>query len=307
MQYSRVWGNGGTSMRISMRLASLAPAFLAATLFCSISLPAFASGDDKPGSPSTARPDREKKVFTNDDIDRMWPKQKPASNAPQITPAHPIGFEAQQQASSSSSNVRTTIAVTNPERDPRWYAEQVQLLSAALDRISAKEQFLRDFRASGNAPGAGTGLQLNAPCEGFTTDNAILQLALRREEIEQQIADLEDVAQRNDMPAGILRDPSAILDVAQRPTTRMQQEMSIELRQAQLAAELEGVHNELSGMSAQASAAGANLLPPTPGFGGNMTTDLIERLDDRASEIKSALDEADDAARRAAIIAASRP
>jgi hypothetical protein len=288
-------------MRISMRLVSLAPAFLAAILFCSISVPAFASGDDKPGSPNAARPDREKKVFTNDDIDRMWPKQNPASNAPQITPARPIGFEAQRGVSSSSSNVRAAGAVTNPERDPLWYAEQVRSLSAELDRISAKEQFFRDFRASGNAPGAGTGLQLNAPCEGFTTDNAILQLALRRQEIEQQLADLEDVAQRNGMPAGILRDSSAILGAAQKPTTRVQQQMSIELRQAQLAAELEGVHNELSDMSAQASAAGANLLPPTPGFGGNMTTDLIERLDNRASEIKSALDEADDAARRAGV------
>jgi hypothetical protein len=290
-------------MRVSMRQVSLAPAFLAAILFCfcSVSFPAFASGDDKPSSSTAARPDREKKVFTNDDIDRMWPKQKPASNAPQITPARPIGFEAQQGASSSSRNARTTVAVTNPESDPLWYAEQVRLLSAELDRISAKEQFLRDFRASGNAPGAGTGLQLNAPCEGFTTDNAILQMALRRQEIEQQLADLEDVAQRNDMPAGILRDATAIFDAAQKPTTRLQQQMSIELRQAQLAAELEGVHNELSDMSAQASAAGANLLPPTPGFGGNMTTDLIERLDNRASEIKSALDEADDAARRAGV------
>ena len=33
-----------------------------------------------------------------------------------------------------------------------------------------------------------------------------------------------------------------------------------------------------------------------------MTTDLIERLDNRASEIKSALDETDDAARQAASV-----
>ena len=288
-------------MRISMRLVSLAPAFLAAVLFCSVSIPAFASGDDKPGSSTAARPDREKKIFTNDDIDRMWPKQKSATTAPQITPARPIEFEAQTGASSSSSNRRAVIAVASLERDPRWYAEQVQLLSDELDRISNQEQFLRDFRASGNAPGAGTGLQLNAPCEGFTTDNAILQLAIRRQEIELRLADLEDVAQRNDMPAGILRDPSAILGAVQKPASRAQQQMSVELRHAQLAAELDGVHNELSDMSAQANAAGANLLPPTPGFGGNMTTDLIERLDNRASEIKSALDETDDAARRAGI------
>jgi hypothetical protein len=43
---------------------------------------------------------------------------------------------------------------------------------------------------------------------------------------------------------------------------------------------------------------GASLLPPTPGFGGNMTTDLIERLDNRASEIQSALEQTEDTARR---------
>jgi hypothetical protein len=50
-------------------------------------------------------------------------------------------------------------------------------------------------------------------------------------------------------------------------------------------------------MSEQAAAQRANLQPPTPGFGGNMTTDLIERLDNRASEIREALDQSEEAAR----------
>jgi hypothetical protein len=69
-------------------------------------------------------------------------------------------------------------------------------------------------------------------------------------------------------------------------------------RQAQLADELSATQNELTGMSEQATALGANLQPPTPGFGGNMTTDLIERLDNRASEIQGALDQSEDTARQ---------
>ena len=70
-------------MRIPMRAISLASAGLALILFSGISIPAFASGDDKSPAPASATPknaaptpDREKKVYTNDDIDRMWPKPK---------------------------------------------------------------------------------------------------------------------------------------------------------------------------------------------------------------------------------------
>ena len=70
-------------MRIPMRAISLASAGLALILFSGISIPAFASGDDKSPAPASAPaknaapvPDREKKVYTNDDIDRMWPKPK---------------------------------------------------------------------------------------------------------------------------------------------------------------------------------------------------------------------------------------
>jgi hypothetical protein len=65
-----------------------------------------------------------------------------------------------------------------------------------------------------------------------------------------------------------------------------------------LADELSATQEQLAAMSEQAAALGANLLPPTPGYGGNMTTDLIERLDNRANEIQSALEQTEDAARQ---------
>src|SRR5579862_6600951 len=78
-------GAGGTEvvMRIPMRAISLASASLALVFCCGNSIPAFASGDDKSPAPTSASssktapaPDREKKVYTNDDIDRMWPKPR---------------------------------------------------------------------------------------------------------------------------------------------------------------------------------------------------------------------------------------
>src|ERR1700751_3062326 len=88
---------GGTEvfMRIPMRAISLASASLAVVLLSGTSIPAFASGDDKsPATPSaTAKnaapaPDREKKVYTNDDIDRMWPKPKLSVVSTSRAPIH---------------------------------------------------------------------------------------------------------------------------------------------------------------------------------------------------------------------------
>jgi len=290
-------------MRIHMRAISLAIsaslALVLGLLFLSaISVPAFASGDDKSTVATSASsknaapvPDREKKVYTNDDFDRMFPKPKLSVVS---SSRAPIQVAATPRAKSVANKPLT------PEKDPLWYAEQVATLEAELGQIATREESLREFRASaatGALPGMRVGLQLNAPCDGITTDNQIQQLAFRRAEIEQQIASLEDTAQQNDMPPAIIRDAPEILAAAQNPLTPAEERTLLAERQAQLADELNATQNELAGMSEQAAALGANLQPPTPGFGGNMTTDLIDRLDNRASEVREALDQTEQAAR----------
>ncbi len=287
-------------MRIHMRAISLASASLGVILLSGISDPAFASGDDKSPAPTSATaknaaptPDREKKIYTNDDIDRMWPKSKLS-----IVSA----ARAQSQPVTISRAAVVAAEPLSPERNPLWYASQVAALEDELGSIAAAEERLREFRASGSTdtlPGTRLGLQLNAPCDGFTTDNEIQQLALRRAEIEQQIAALENTAQQNDMPPAVIRDAPEIFAAAQKPLSPAQERVLLAERQAQLADELNATQNELAGMSEQAAAQRANLQPPTPGFGGNMTTDLIERLDNRASEIREALDQNEEDARQA--------
>jgi len=51
----------------------------------------------------------------------------------------------------------------------------------------------------------------------------------------------------------------------------------------------------------QAAAQGIVLLPVTPNYGGNLTTNLIQTLDNRAGEIHNALSANEDAARRAGL------
>lgn len=287
-------------MRIHMRAISLASASLALILFSGISIPAFASGDDKSPAPASSAsknavpaPDREKKVYTNDDIDRMWPKPKLAVVS--IS-------RVKNQLVVVSRAAAVAAEPLSPERNPLWYASQVAALEDELGSIAAAEERLREFRASGSTdtpPGTRLGLQLNAPCDGITTDNEISNLEQRRVEIEQQIAALEDTAQQNDMPPAVIRDAPEILAAAQKPLSPVQERALLAEQQAQLSDELNATQEELASMSEQAAAQRANLQPPTPGFGGNMTTDLIERLDNRASEIREALDQNEEAARQA--------
>jgi hypothetical protein len=284
-------------MRIQMHPISLVfSGGLALVLFSGISAPVFASGDDKPSAPAATsttnpspKPDREKKVYTNDDIDRLKGTK---------------GLWLVSNSSPAPNTPAPRVSAVNlpPEKDPLWYAQQVATLEAELGQIATREERLREFRTSGSTdalPGTRVGLQLNAPCDGFTTDNEIQQLAFRRAEIEQQIAALEDTAHENDMPPAVIRFALEILAATQRPLSPAEERVLLAEQQAQLANELSATQNELAGMSEQAVALGANLQPPTPGFGGNMTTDLIERLDNRASEIREALDQSEEAARQA--------
>lgn len=293
-------------MRIRIRQGSLLPPALAGILSFGIAAPVFASGDDKPAAPTKTnvsvtataatnvaattpapKPDREKKVYTNDDVDRMWPKQKaivivvPSSAAPSV----------------GTTRAMAVATPVSPEKDPVWYAEQITELSAELDQLNNRDQTLGDFLARGTGQDPHAGLRLNAPCEGITTSNAIAQISLRRQEIEQQLAALEDTAQQNGIRPGVLRDAPSILAAAQPKLTPAQERAALAERQAVLSSELAATRAELGDMSLQAASIGATLQSPTPGFGGNMTTDLIERLDNRASQIQGALDQTEEAAR----------
>ena len=157
-------------MRNKIPALSFSHAVLAA-IFCSlIAIPAFASGDDKPATPAptatstastapaltataapsatpvppVARPDREKKVYTNDDIDRMWPKPQAAANDAQPAPASSSAPAQARRRVSGSQIARATNVPAIAEQNPVWYASQLESLYAELDDISSREARLRD-------------------------------------------------------------------------------------------------------------------------------------------------------------------
>ena len=296
-------------MRDSIRVISLFPAILATALSCVIAIPAFASGEDKPAAPSStaARPDRGKKVYTNDDIDQMWPKPEAVASDSQTYPASAYTPPAGRRTASVSRTPSTASVPVTRENNPLWYAAQVQSLYAELDRLSSREESLRDFRDTGTDSGVTIGLQFDAPCDGITTDNAIQQLAMRRQEIEQLLNDLQDAAEQNGVPPVVFQDPSTILEAAHKPLSPAQERAALIERQSDLIGKLHGVQNQLAEMSSQAAAQGIVLLPPTPEWGGNLTTNRIQSLDERANQLQSALGENEDAARQAGLAPSALP
>jgi len=321
-------------MRNKIPALSFSHAVLAA-IFCSlIAIPAFASGDDKPATPAptatstastapaltataapsatpvptVARPDREKKVYTNDDIDRIWPKPQAAANDAQPAPASTSAPAQARRRVSGSQIARATNVPAIAEQNPVWYASQLESLYAELDDISSREARLRDFRATGNTdPGVTIGLQFDAPCEGITTDNAIQQLAIRGQEIEQQIGALQDTAEQNGVSFAVFQDPAEVLQAAQRPLSPGQEHAVLRERQSDLIGQYDGVQNQLADISNEAAAQGITLLPVTPNWGGNLTTNRIQSLDERAQQIQNALSENEDAARRAGLAPSALP
>ena len=300
-------------MRSPIRAVSLFPVVFAAVLACVIAVPAFASGEDKPAAPSAtaspavARPNREKKVYTNDDIDRMWPREQAAASDSQTSAASAFAPPVARRSTIVSRAASTTGARASRENNPVWYAAQIESLYAQLDSLSNREASLRDFRETGSEAGVTVGLQFDAPCEGITTDNAIQQLAIRRQEIEQQINDLQDTAEQNGVPPAVFQDPSEILQAARKPLSPGQQRALLLERQSELIGKLDGVQNQLADMSRQAAAQGIVLLPVTPGSGGDLLTNKIQSLDQRAGQIQNALSENEDAARQAGIAPSALP
>lgn len=279
-------------------------ALLAATLIGSISIPAFAGGSGEGVAAKRPVPDTEKKVITNDDLEAKYGKPAPAS---EMRDSQPISASTQTAPTIQSTSSTAPREPLPPEKDPVWYAQQTVTLNEELADIDSAAQRLIQFRDSGTT--IATGLTLSAPCEGISTDNRIAQLLARRSEIEAQVADLEDTARRNDLPPGIFVDASAIVQAAEQqpPLTPRQERAALADRLDHLADELAQTQSVVEGMQEYTASQRMTLLTPTNGYGGNMTTDLLERLGAQSNALQSQISNLEDNALRAGIPARDLP
>jgi hypothetical protein len=283
-------------MRVRTRFSILGSTLIFVSLVPTLPALAHSSGAEPTGKEADSaekkeapapqpRQDQSKRVYTNDDFGWFHPS---APSAATSQPAQQLS--ATSEASAVSFGAQPTQL--NPEQDPEWYAKQVASLDNELSIVQGREVALKQFRDT--STGLPTGLVLNAPTEGITTDNLIAQLESRRQQIEQQLDDLADLARVNGLPPGTVNQPSSL---APPSLTRAEEEDALTTGYRDASDQLAENQATLDTMQQQAAAQGITLLPSVPGNGGNLTTNLLDDLNSQADALQSALSDAEDNAR----------
>ena len=192
-------------MRNPVRTSRFVTSVASVCLALVIPVTTLAAGGTTTAAPAAQpHPDRETKVWMNEDVVRLNPAFGEISASKRSAPpvaASALPIAAARPVAPALRPV-TAVAPLDPQQDPRWYAEQIDALDAELAGVESRERQLSQFRATGT--GLPVGLVLDAPCEGIATDNLIAQLDAHREEVLQQIDALGDTARRNELPPGIL-------------------------------------------------------------------------------------------------------
>ena len=257
---------------------------------------------------SRPKPDRDRKVYTNDDVAAVARNGAtsvgnafPADNA--NAPAAGAVLVPGQRIPIPQPRVTVTLPLA-PEKDPVFYAQQYVALNARIADIDDQIQRLRNFRASDVAPGTSApgftvGLNIYAPTDGgISTDVQIQQLQAQRAAIESQMSDLEDRARTNGIAPEVLRNAMQIAERAENiapPSPRAQLNATREQLDG-LQADLAEVRNTETAMHEQAAAQKITLYPENK-YGGGFTADYLKQLSKAQSEIQQQINNVQDTAR----------
>jgi hypothetical protein len=269
---------------------------LCAALVAGFSPRTSAGGAGKDGT-TPPKPDREKRVYTDDDI-AAW-----HSGPPQDPGLTTFSVPAQEI---SPAVIRVSPTPYDAERDPLAYARQAVALEDQTGNLAAQIAQLRNFRATGS--GVTTGLNIYAPCQGVGTDNLIAELVEQRNAISAQISDLEDTARRNDIPPGtFVNAPTLVAEANSRVRlTPAGERARLTARLDRLTDDLAQVNGVVQGMEQDQAAQRMTLLKYN-GDGGNMTTNLLQDLDGHVKDLRTQIAAVADDASRAGIPASKLP
>jgi len=248
---------------------------LSATFLLMIPAVALAGSGISSSAPASPKPVRDVKVWTNEDVEALGPRFEVPAQALQP-----------QQAAPAASAVTQVVSATSvaPEQNPQWYAQQLSALESELVDVSAREEALRNFRAT--SKGLPTGLNVVAPCQGVGTDNLIAQLDARRQDVLQQIDAIADTARDNGMQPGILVEGRGRVS-AEIPLTPAQQRAALVEAYRDLSDELAQTQDTVGAMQSDAASRSITLIQPDSRWGGNLTTNMQQNLYNRQSELQS--------------------
>ena len=257
-------------------------------------LPAIAQAGGGVNAPAAPRPGpaRDIKVWTNDDVAALGARAESTTRPPAVEAAESETVAAEPE----------TPAPLPPEKDPKWYAMQLDQLESELADVANEEEQLRQFRET--SQGLSTGLNIAAPCRGITTDNRIAQLEARRAETERQIDALADTARVNGLPPGILVEGRGRVRVENELTPEEYREALVD-RYRDVSDELAQTLNTIELIRAYGASRNIALLQPDLRWGGNLTTNMQRGLYSRESALAGEANSVEDAARKAGLAPAA--
>ena len=147
--------------------------------------------------PAQGNQNQPKKVWTNDDMDRLR-----ARGLISI-----VGQEATQsstQTTTAPSEAPFPVYASRLD-DPDWYADRAADLQAELDmRVAALQQEQEALTLAKDRI-TQPGVALDEPSIGVTPDEAIALFQAQVQDVQNQLDELSDLARQHDIPPGVLR------------------------------------------------------------------------------------------------------
>jgi hypothetical protein len=146
-------------------------------------------------APDPAKPPAEK-VWTNPDVEALESKASLSI----------IGQAETQQAGepdSNSNKQQNTVPATAPyvkEQDPSWYAQGIDGRRERVEQLDNQIQEIQQIRTTGE--GISGAIPLDKTAAGLTPEATIQALQVQKSRVEEEINELQDLAQSN----GIERD-----------------------------------------------------------------------------------------------------
>jgi hypothetical protein len=137
-----------------------------------------------------------KRTWTNDDIPFLR----------EIAPITILNERPGSQSSTTETAGSAAAVATVPyvkERDPRWYADQREILQARIDADQAQINRIQEIRQTGD--GITDAIPLYKDDPGITPEATVEILQGEVAQYEAQIDALQDVARLNGMPPGVAR------------------------------------------------------------------------------------------------------
>jgi len=173
-------------------------AWISASIFC-IALAGGPSAALAQQKPPAKPPAKEKKVWTNEDLEALRARVPLSEPGPGAAAAAP----AAEGASAAASAPAAAGEDYSRQNDPAWYRQRASSLRAELDRIDSEIRRLQNFKS--NPASGSAGLALGKDNLSLTPENQIEQLQARRRQVQQELDDLEAEARRKGWAPGAVR------------------------------------------------------------------------------------------------------